>query len=116
MKKVIIGIAPQKKTRERMFAMAKGTYKAKEHEPRIWFTSMKPVAALLSDNNRAMLRVIRDEQPESISALAVLTGIKLSSLSRTLKTMARYGIVELRQENNRTRPIFEATDIHIVIY
>ena len=86
-----------KKIRERMLAIARGDYKPKPGEPRIWFTSMKSLAEVLSDDDRALLRVIAEAKPESISALAEITGRHPSNLSRTLKTMSNYGIVELKR-------------------
>lgn len=53
MKKIAIGIMSQEKIRERMLAIAKGDYKPKPGEPKIWFTSMKSLAEVLSDENRA---------------------------------------------------------------
>ena len=114
MKCLVIGIMPQEKIRERIYAIAKGEYKPKPSEPKIWFTSMKSLAEVLSDDNRALLHVIKDAQPESISSLAEMTGRKPSNLSRTLKTMSKYGIVELKRENNHVRPIAKATDFHFV--
>lgn len=64
--------------------------------------------------NRALLKVIKNSQPESISSLAEMTGRKVSNLSRTLKTMSNYGIVEMIRERNHVRPIAKATDFHIV--
>ena len=98
MKSIMIGIMPQDKIRERIYAIAKGEYKPKPSEPKIWFTSMKSLAEVLSDDNRALLHVIKDSQPESISSLAEMTGRKPGNLSRTLKTMSNYGIVEMRSE------------------
>jgi predicted transcriptional regulator len=43
-----------------------------------------------------------------------MTGRKVSNLSRTLKTMSNYGIVEMIRERNHVRPIAKATDFHIV--
>jgi predicted transcriptional regulator len=114
MKNIVIGIMPQEKIRERLYAIAKGEYKPKPGEPKIWFTSMKSLAEVLSDDNRALLHVIKDAQPESISSLAEMTGRKPSNLSRTLKTMSNYGIVEMKRENNHVRPIAKITDFHIV--
>jgi len=53
MKKIAIGIMSHEKIRERMLAIAKGDYKPKPGEPKIWFTSMKSLAEVLSDENRA---------------------------------------------------------------
>ena len=88
MKSIVIGIMSQEKIRERVYAIAKGEYKPKLSEPKIWFTSMKSLAEVLSDDNRALLHVIKDAQPESISSLAQMTGRKPSNLSRTLKTLS----------------------------
>jgi hypothetical protein len=35
----------------------------------IWFTSMRSLAEVLSDENRALLKVIQDAKPQSISTL-----------------------------------------------
>lgn len=114
MKKIAIGIMSQEKIRERMLAIAKGEYKPKPGEPKIWFTSMKSLAEVLSDENRALLNTIRDAQPQSISGLAVIPGRKPGNLSRTLKTMSNYGIVEMRRENRHVRPIVKATEFQIL--
>lgn len=114
MKKIAIGIMSQEKIRERMLAIAKGEYKPRPGEPKIWFTSMKSLAEVLSDENRALLKTIRDAQPESITGLAAITGRKPGNLSRTLKTMSNYGIVEMRRENRHVRPIVNATEFQIL--
>lgn len=114
MKKIVIGIMPQEQIRERVLAIAKGEYKPKPGEPKIWFTSMKSLAEVLSDENRVLLKVIRDAHPESITGLAALTGRKPGNLSRTLKTMSRYGLVEMRRENRHVRPIVKATEFQIL--
>ena len=114
MKTIVIGIMPQDKIRERIYAIARGKYKPKPSEPKIWFTSMKSLSEVLSDDNRALLKVIREAQPESISSLAEITGRKPGNLSRTLKTMSNYGIVEMKREKNHVRPIVKGTDFRIV--
>ena len=114
MKAIVIGILPQDKIRERVLAVARGEYKPKLNEPKIWFTSMRSLAEVLSDENRALLREIKETSPPSISALAQTTGRKPSNLSRTLKTMSNYGIVEMRRERNQVRPVAKATEFRIV--
>lgn len=113
-KKINIGIMPQDQIRERMLAIAKGEYKIKPSDPKIWFTSMKSLAEVLSDENRALLKIIQTSQPESISNLAELTGRKQSNLSRTLKTMSGYGLVEMKRENRHVRPVVNATEFQIL--
>lgn len=109
-----IGIASQQAIRARALAIAKGTIKPRPGDPKIWFTSMKSLAEVLSDDNRALLHVIRDTRPESIAKLALATGRKPGNLSRTLKTMSHYGIVEMQRENNMVRPVVKATEFRIL--
>ena len=113
MKPIVIGIMQQERIRERVLAIARGNYKPKPGEPKIWFTSMKSLAEVLSDENRALLHVIMQTKPASISALAETTGRKPGNLSRTLKTMSNYGIVELKRERNQVRPVANATEFRI---
>lgn len=114
MKAIVIGIMPQEKIRERVLAIARGDYKPRSSEPKVWFTSMKSLAEVLSDDNRALLKVITETKPKSISALAEATGRKPSNLSRTLKTMSNYGIIDLKREKNHVRPVAKATEFRIV--
>lgn len=114
MKAVVVGILPQDRIRERMLAIARGEYKPKTTEPKIWFTSMRSLAEVLSDENRALLKVIQDTKPQSISTLAEMTGRKPGNLSRTLKTMSNYGFVEMKRVSRHVRPIAKATEFRIV--
>lgn len=114
MKSIVIGILPQDQIRQRVLAIARGELKPRAGDPKIWFTSMKSLAEVLSDDNRALLRVIAETGPASISALALATGRKPGNLSRTLKTMSNYGIVDLKREKNLVRPVAKATEFHIV--
>ena len=110
MSPVSIGILPQEKIRERMLAIAAGKLMPSMEDPKIWFTSMKSLAEVLSDENRALLHTIRDRHPNSIAELAELTGRKPSNLSRTLKTMSHYGFVEMLKEERRVRPVVNNTE------
>ena len=96
-KSIHVGIMPLKRVRDYTVAIAKGTHKRKPAEPKIWFTSIKSFAAVLSDENQELLRVIHDSNPESIADLEQMTGRKASNLSRTLRTMANYGLVRLEE-------------------
>ena len=115
MKVIKIGIASQQKIRQRMLAIAKGEITPKPSDPRVWFTSMKSMAEVLSDENRAMLEVIRQSNPSSISELAQMTGRKQSNLSRTLKTMSRYGLVRMEKNERSLRPVVLADSYQLSI-
>lgn len=112
--KITVGIMPQEQIRARVLAIAKGDYKPQRGEPKVWFTSMKSLSEVLSDDNRALLKVIAETQPASVSELAAISGRAQGNLSRTLKKMSQYGFVEMKREKTRVRPIAKATEFHIV--
>lgn len=113
MKKVVIGVMSQDNIRKRVLAIARGEYKPKRNEPKIWFPSMKSVAEVLSDQNRALLRMIAEIQPDSLTELADAAGRQPSNLSRTLKTMEHYGFVELKKDKKSVKPVVKATEFEI---
>ena len=113
MRAMVIGLMPQEQIRERVLAIARGEYQPKAAEPKVWFTSLHSLAEVLSDDNRVLLKVMTETRPESISALARATGRAPGNLSRTLKTMSRYGIVDLKRERNHVRPVARATEFRI---
>lgn len=59
--------------------IAKGTHKPKKGEPKIWFTSMKSLANVLSEENQHLLKLIIENEPKSVSDLEALTGYKQQS-------------------------------------
>ncbi len=108
-----VGIMPLKEYKKRTIAIAKGEYIPKKDEPKIWFESLKSMAQILSNENQELLRVILDKQPQSLSELELLTGRAKSNLSRTLKTLQRYGIVELTKIKNTIIPEVKATNFKV---
>ena len=60
MKGIKIGIMPQPQIHARVLAIARGELKPHPSDPKVWFTSMKSLAEVLSDYNRDLLKVIRD--------------------------------------------------------
>jgi predicted transcriptional regulator len=74
---------------------------------------MKSVAEVLSDQNRALLNMIVEMQPETLTELADAAGRQMSNLSRTLRTMEHYGFVELRKEKRSVKPVVKATEFEI---
>ena len=114
MKRLKIGIMPREQFQRHMIDIAAGKTKPRRGEPEIWFSSMKSLGEVLSDNNVRLLKLINEHQPETLKELAELSGRKSSNLSRTLKTMEKYGIVELRKHNSRkVQPIAKATEFDI---
>ena len=97
MKTLKIGIAGYDRMKARTMAIARGEHKPARGEPTVWFTSIESFARVLSGRNRELLETIAREKPDSLTELAELAGRSKSNLSRTLKTMSRYGLVELSE-------------------
>jgi len=108
-----VGVMPREQFQQRMLDIAAGRYKPKRGEPKVWFSSMKSLSEVLSDNNVRLLKLIKNHKPETIKELAEISGRRSSNLSRTLKTMERYGIVELRKKNKAVKPIVKTTEFTI---
>jgi len=99
MKTLHVGIASFTEMKERTLNIARGKLKPSTKEPKIWFTSAESFARVLSDKNRALLEMIAESEPQSLTELAELTNRKKSNLSRTLKTMEAYGLVSIKRTN-----------------
>jgi len=114
MRKVVtIGIISSEGYRQRTIAIAKGEYTPRKGEPKIWFESLKSMSQILGNENQALLRIILEQKPRSLGELEQLTGRRKANLSRTLKTLERYGIVSLDREKNRIVPKVHATDFKV---
>jgi len=108
-----VGIISKEDYKKRSIAIAKGQYSPKSSEPKIWFESLQSMAQVLSNENRELLKIIIDVKPDSIRELEEISGRKSSNLSRTLKMLARYGIVELKKQKKSLKPIVKATDFKV---
>ena len=54
--------------------------------------------------NRELLETIRRTSPQSLAELAERTGRKKPNLSRTLKTMEQYGLVQISRHKRNLVP------------
>jgi predicted transcriptional regulator len=100
-----VGIADYEEMKARTLRIARGEERPKTGDPKVWFTSTESFAKVLSAGNRELLRIIVEKAPGSLDELSELTGRAKSNLSRTLKTMAGYGLVRLeRGERGRMSP------------
>jgi predicted transcriptional regulator len=108
-----VGIISKEEYKQRTIAIAKGNYVPKPGEPKIWFESLQSMAQVLSNDNQELLKTILERKPNSIKELEEMTGKKSSNLSRTLKMMARFGIVDLDKDKKNIRPIVKATSFKV---
>lgn len=104
MKTLRIGIANYEQIKARTLAIARGERRPSPGEPKIWFTSLDSVAKLLSPENRKLLQTIVDTSPRSLQDLADSVGREKSNVSRTLKTMEKYGLVTITKSRGKLIP------------
>ena len=90
-----IGIASFEDMKARTLRIARGEFRPRPTDPKVWFPSLESLAKVLSESNRELLAIIEERKPRSLQELSNFSGRATSNLSRTLKTMRTYGIVEL---------------------
>lgn len=108
-----VGIISKEDYIKRTIAIARGDYKPRKDEPKIWFESLKSMSQVLSNDNQDLLKLILENKPQSLAELEKLSHRKKSNLSRTLKTLEKYGIVELPKIAGRLVPKVKATDFNV---
>ena len=59
------------------------------------------MSRVLSDENLALLKAVREQQPDSMDTLAQVVGKHAANVSRSMHTMAEFGLVEFIK-NGRT--------------
>jgi predicted transcriptional regulator len=106
MKRCVVGIRP---------ADAHDATASGKQVPTVWFPSMATLAAVLSEDNRALLRLIRQAKPKTMTELAALSGRQVPNLSRTLRMMEGYGLVTLKKTVREIEPIALATSFKVLI-
>ena len=113
MKTMNVGIMSRENYKNRTIAIAKGEYKPKSNDPKIWFESVKSLSQVLSNENQELLKFIIQYKPQSLTELEKISHRKKSNLSRTLKKLENYGIVSLIRENGKVIPKVKATDFRV---
>jgi predicted transcriptional regulator len=113
MKRINFGIASVTEQRARSLAIAAGTRQRAPGEPNVWFPSVSAMSRVLSDENMALLKVIREQCPASMDALAKVVGKQAPNVSRSLHLMEQYGLVRLVRHGRTVVP--EATSEHVTV-
>jgi len=110
--------------------VVKGKRQVDPNEPKIWvestdadagvreiqFHSLEAGAKLLSAKNRALLRLIAERHPKSVSELAILAGRAEQNVLRTLHKLSAVGLVRLDKGEGRAyQPVVAGRKIHFEI-
>lgn len=76
---------------------------------------MATMKAVLSEDNPALLGLIRDRRSKSLTASAEPTGWQVANLSRALRMMDSYGLVKLKRKGADVEPMALATELLVVL-
>jgi predicted transcriptional regulator len=90
--------------REEMKAVARGERQPSRDAAKPSFNSVEAVIRLLTPENRRLLALIRDRKPESVAALAAMTGRAQPNLTRTLAKLEAAGFVTMKALGRRKAP------------
>lgn len=109
-----IGIAPRERIHKRMLDLAKGVRKLRPGDPRVWFTSWEALARVLSKKNMLLIEMIRDAEPESVTALAKKVRRNKTNVLRSLKILKEFEIVDFEEgEGGRRAPRLNYDDFRV---
>ncbi len=108
--RTVVGIRSDKRARQ-------ASSHSEAPAPTVWFASWRQLAGVLSDENRALLRLMQEKQPRTVLELAELSGRAASNLSRTLRNLEGYGLVKLHRspDTRAVRPEALATEFLVVL-
>ena len=87
-----------------MRAVARGERAAPADAAGPSFNSVDAVVRLLTPENRALLALIRDRKPQSVSELVKMSGRAQPNLTRTLAKLAAAGFITMTALGRRKAP------------
>ena len=93
-----------KSLRDEMKTVARGERAAPADSGRPSFESVEVRVRLLTPANRRLLALIRDRKPQSVAALAAMTGRAQPNLTRTLAKLEAAGFITMKTIGRRKAP------------
>jgi predicted transcriptional regulator len=108
-------IKSHKEIREEMKAVARGEKPAPADAAKPSFESAEVLLRLLTPENRDLLKIIRDERPQSVADLARLTHRAASNLLRTLAKLEAIGLIEMKAIGRRKVPVSRVRKVRLEI-
>lgn len=90
---------------DEMKAVARGEKAAPADASLPSVESAEVLLRLLTKENRELLRMIRDQKPESVADLARMSHRAQPNLLRTLNKLEAFGLIEMRASGNRRMPV-----------
>ena len=78
--------------------------KVTPEEPRYSFTSFAAFRKAMTPQRFALLKVIREKQPESIKELAAVTGRDMKNISEDIKILLEMDLIEMEKHGKNKAP------------
>jgi predicted transcriptional regulator len=111
----IFKIKTHRELREEMKAVARGERPAPADAAQPTFESAEVLLRLLTPENRVLLRIIRDERPQSVADLARLTQRAGPNVLWTLAKLEAIGLIEMQTAGNRKIPVSRVYKLRLEI-
>jgi predicted transcriptional regulator len=77
------------------------------------FANEQQLSDVFNAHTYKLLRVVRDEHPESIRATARLVDRDVKNVHQELTTLEALGVVRFEDDGNARRPVFPFDDLYI---
>jgi predicted transcriptional regulator len=71
----------------------------------LYFSDVRALGKVLTPKRLELLKVIRDHRPESVRAVAALTGRSVKNVAEDLRLLASLGLVEMEEYNGPGRRV-----------
>ena len=78
--------------------------KVMSQQPEYSFTSFEAFRKAMTPQRFALLKIIREKQPESIKALATITGRDIKNISDDVKTLLDMDMIEMEKHGRKKAP------------
>lgn len=101
--------------KQEMKAIARGEKPAPADANKPSFESADVLLRILTPENRHLLRLIRDEHPESVADLARLSKRAEPNLLRTLAKLEAVGLIEMEAVGRRRKPVSRVNVLRVEI-
>ncbi|RLM39276.1 hypothetical protein [Haloarcula sp. Atlit-120R] len=107
------GTTTKEQTRERIRAMERGEDLEDRHV--LVLEDESDLQRLLSPANLALLRTIREHEPESMRETAALVGRDFKEVHRNLTELETLNVIEFEQSGRSKRPVVRFDEIDIEV-
>ncbi len=107
------GMTTKEQTRERIRAMERGEDLEDRHV--LVLEDESDLQRLLSPANLALLRTIREHEPESMRETADLVGRDFKEVHRNLTELETLNVIEFEQSGRSKRPVVRFDEIDIEV-